>query len=143
MTSVVMATAGGEQHGLIDRRTNSVVDDGFKSMDPKIKSQCEKQKKEDNRMVKARYINHRGRHERLTKPYCRWAGDPILMYHLIPGHTYELPMGFINEVNDVMKRVPKRSGLVSVDGQDLKSDSSPLDRDTPGDAIHELVPVSF
>lgn len=138
--TVVMCTASGEQHGLINTLTNSVRFDDFKNMKPEIKAKCEKDKLEDNRIVKARYINHRGRHERLSKPYCRWAGDPILQYHLIPGHTYDLPLGFINEVNAV--RLPKRSGLVSVDGADLNN-GAPLDKDTAGEAIHELVPTTF
>jgi hypothetical protein len=135
-----MCTASGEQHGLINTLANSVPFDDFKSMKPEVKAKCEKAKKEDNRMVKARYINHRGRHERLSKPYCRWSGDPILQYHLIPGNTYDLPLGFINEVNAV--RIPKRSGLVSVDGDELNN-GTPLDKDTAGEAVHELVPTSF
>ncbi len=139
--TVAMCTAAGEQHGLINKLTNSVVFDDFKNMTPENKAKCEKEKKEDARMVQARYINHRGKHERLSKPYCRWAGDPILQYHLIPGYTYPLPMGFIKEVNAV--RIPKRSGLVSVDGQDLNANGAPLDKDSAGEALHELVPVSF
>ncbi len=143
MANVVMCTASGEQHGLINTLTNSVPFDDFKNMTPENKAKAQKEMKEDMRMVKARYINHRGRHERLTKPYCRWAGQPILQYHLIPGHEYELPMGFIKEVNDPLIKVPKRSGLVSVDGQSLNKDESPLDKDQQGEIIHELVPVSF
>lgn len=136
-----MATAAGEQHGLINTLTNSVPFNDFKYMTPDMKSKCEKEKKEDARMVKARYINHRGKHERLTKPYCRWAGDPILVYHLIPGHTYDLPLGMINEVNAV--RMPVRSGLMSVDGNDIRKDGSPLDKDMESELLHELVPASF
>jgi len=143
MTSILTATANGELHGLINTLTNSVPFDDFKHMTPADKAKCEKEKKEDNRLVKARYINHRGRHERLSKPYCKWSGDPIKQYHLIPGHTYELPMGFIKEVNEPLIKVMKRSGLVSVDGQCLKADESPLDKDMEQDRIHELVPISF
>lgn len=141
MSKLLMATASGEQHGLINTLTNSVQYDEFKSMKPEHKTQCEKQRKEDARIVKARYINHRGKHERLTKPYCRWAGDPIQMWHLIPGHTYDLPLGLINEVNAI--KMPVRSGLLSVNGEDVKKDGSPLDKDSAGEAIHELVPASF
>lgn len=140
MANVVMCTAAGEQHGLINTLTNSVQFDDFKHMAPAIKAKCEKAKKEDARIVKARYINHRGKHERLSKPYCKWAGDPIQQWHLIPGYTYDLPLGLINEVNAV--RMPIRSGLVSVDGQDLNN-GAPLDKDSEGEKIHELVPASF
>lgn len=143
MAQVTLCTAAGEQHGLINTLTNSVPFDDFKSMKPEHKKEMEKQKKEDSKMVKAEYMNSRGRHERLTKPYCRYSGDPILVYHLIPGKVYELPMGFIKEVNDSMKHIPKRSGLVSVDGQDVRNDGSPLDQDESGTWLHKLVPVAF
>lgn len=141
MTELTLCTAAGEMHGLINTLPNSVPFDDFKSMTPANKAKCEKDKKEDNRMVKARYINYRGKHERLSKTYCRYAGDPLKQYHLIPGYTYDLPMGFINEVNEIS--IPKREGLVSVDGQDVTKDGSPLQRDMNGEKIHELVPVNF
>lgn len=135
--SVIMATETGEQHGLINTLANSVsAADAFKNMDPEWKSKAEKMKKDDSKMVKARYINHRGTHERLDKPYCRYAGDPIRVYHLIPGYTYELPLGFVNEINDPLHKPMKRSGLLNKEGQALPSDKV-------ADKIHELVPVSF
>lgn len=143
MANIVKCTAAGEQHGLINTLTNSVPFDDFKNMSPENKAKAQKEMKEDGRMVKARYINHRGRHERLSKPYCRWAGQPILQYHLIPGHEYELPIGFIKEVNDPLIKIMKRSGLLSLDGEAVNKDESPLEKDTYEDKIHELVPISF
>lgn len=135
--SVLMVTETGEQHGLINTLANSVsAADAFKNMEPEWKSKAEKMKKEDNKMVKARYINHRGNNERLSKPYCRYAGDPIRVYHLIPGYTYELPMGFVNEINEPLHRPMKRSGLLNKEGV-------PLPSDKVDSKIHELVPVSF
>lgn len=135
--SVVMVTETGEQHGLINTLANSVsAADSFKNMEPELKSKAEKLRKDDSKIVKARYINHRGMNERLDKPYCRYAGDPIRMYHLIPGYTYDLPMGFIKEINEPLHQPMKRSGLLDQKGQELPSDKK-------GDAIHELVPVSF
>ena len=143
MSTVVMVTATGEQHGLVNTLTNSVAFNDFKHMTPANKAKIEKQKKEDSRMVKAEYMNSRGRHERLTKPYCRYAGDPIHIYHLIPGKVYEVPVGFVNEVNDETKRMKKRSGLVSVDGNAVNKDESPLDKDEEGEWLHKMVPVGF
>lgn len=140
---LMMATASGEAHGLINTLTNSVPFDDFKNMKPEHKKDLEKQKKEDSRLVKAEYLNSRGRHERLTKPYCRYAGDPILVYHLIPGKTYELPLGFINEVNDKSKIMKKREGLVSVDGNPVTANEAPLSRDEEGEWLHKLIPASF
>ena len=136
-----MATASGEEHGLINTLTNSVCDDGFKNINPKIKGSLEKLKKDHAKIVKARYINNRGMHERLTKPYCKYAGDPIQIWHLIPGYTYDLPLGFVEEVNAA--RLPQRSGLVTVNGENITDDGSPLDKDNAGIQLHQLVPVNF
>jgi len=141
MAQLFMATANGEQHGKINTLTNSVPFDDFKSMAPHIKAKVEKEKKEDARLVKCEYMNSRGRHERLTKPYCRYAGDPIDIYHLIPGHVYEVPMGFVKEVNKPPP--PKRSGLQEVDGKQITDDGAPLSKDMEGDWVHKLIPASF
>ena len=131
----LLVTESGEQHGLINSVANSVEDNGFKHMKPEVKTKAEKLKKEEHRIVKARYINHRGNNERLTKPYCRWAGDSIDTYHLIPGHTYDLPMGLVNEVNS-SPGLAKRSGL-------LDSKGMPTLKDGQNERLHELVPVGF
>lgn len=143
MSHVRMATASGEEHGLINTLTNSVPFDEFKNFKSEHKKELEAQRKEDAKVVKAEYMNSRGRHERLTKPYCRYAGDPIQIWHFIPGKVYEVPLGLVKEVNDKTKTLPKRSGLVSVDGNSINKDESPLDRDQEGEWLHKLVPVGF
>lgn len=126
----------GERHGIINRVANSVSEaDGFKNMNPKTKAKCEAQKKEDHKLVKARYLNSRGNHERLTKPYMRWAGDPIDTYHCIPGEVYEVPMGLINEING-SPGLAKRSDIVDYRGVPTKVDGK-------SEKIHEFVPISF
>lgn len=131
---MLLMTAGGEQHGLVNVIPNSVKTENLEHMKPEMKAKVEKQKKEDNRMVKARYINYRGPFERLDKPYVKYGGDPIRMYHLIPGETYELPMGFVNEVNEF--KLPPNRGERIEDGKYISQDTKP-------DRIHELVPISF
>jgi len=138
---LVQVTAGGEQHGLINTLTNAVPFDDFKNMSPATKAKLEKEKKEDGRMVKAEYINRSGSHERLTKPYCRYAGEPIQIWHFIPGRTYDVPYGLIKEVNQV--RMPKRSGLMEVDGEKVTSSGAPLDKDQEGSWIHKFVSSTF
>lgn len=91
--------------------------------------------------MKAEYINKTGSHERLIKPYCRYAGEPIQIWNFIPGRTYEVPMGLIKEVNQAS--MPKRSGLLEVDGEKVTRDGSPLDKDMEGSWIHKFIPVSF
>lgn len=141
MVTLPMYTKGGEAHGLIDRKTNSVEDNDFKHFSPTLKEEMRKQKKEDARMVKVEYINRVGSHERLTKPYCRYAGDPILIYHLIPGYQYDLPMGFVKEVNGI--KTMTRSDLLEVDGVKVTKDGSPLAKDQEGNWVHKLVPAAF
>ena len=140
--TVCMYTPTGEAHGLIGRLTNSVEFNDWKHMSPEIKAKVQKEMKEDGKVVKVRYINSRGNHERLTKPYCRYPGNPIEQYHLIPGYIYEVPMGFVKEVNAI--KIPQRSGLVSLDGKDLKTGGEPLDKDDFNcQPLHQLVPASF
>ena len=136
---LLMATASGEQHGLINTLTNSVPFDEFKAYKPEHKKELEKQKKEDSRLVKAEYMNSRGRHERLTKPYCKYAGDAIQIWHFIPGKTYEVPLGLVNEVNDKNKIMKRREGLVSVDGNPVAANEAPLAQDQDGDWLHKFV----
>ena len=140
---LIMSTASGELHGLINTLTNSNAFDDFKNFKPEHKKELEAQKKTDSKMVKAEYMNARGRHERLTKPYCRYSGDPIQIWHFIPGKVYEVPMGLINEVNDEKKKIPMRSGLVSVDGNALRKDEAPIEKDEEGTWLHKFVPISF
>lgn len=136
---LVMVTAAGEQHGLINTLTNAVPFDDFKHMEPSVKAKVEKEKKEDSRMVKVEYIA-RAKNERLDKHYCRYSGDPIQQWHMIPGYTYEVPYGLVKEVNSAS--MPKRSGLLSVDGKDVNG-GAPLEADKDGEWIHKLIPCGF
>ena len=131
-TMMNLPAVNGEKHGLINRIANSVPDNGFKHMSPELKAKAEKERKEDSRIVKGRYINHRGSHERLTKPYCRYAGDTIDTYHLIPNQTYDLPKGFVKEGSHRVKRIgiglsPRTStgDRDSCDSCDTQSEKSP------------------
>ncbi len=130
-----LVSSTGERHGLINQVGNSVADNGFKHMDPVTKTKAEKLRKEESKLVSARYMNHRGSHERLTKPYCRWAGDPIQTWHFIPGETYELPYGLVKEVND-NPGLPKRSDILDAKGV-------PTLKDQKAEKIHEFVATSF
>ncbi len=140
---LMMATASGETHGLINTLTNSVPFDDFKNMKPEDKKTLENQKKQDAKLVKAEYMNSRGRHERLTKPYCRYAGDPIQIWHFIPGKEYQVPLGLVNEVNDKNKIMKRREGLVSLDGAPVTATEAPLSKDEDGEWLHKFVAVGF
>lgn len=142
-SKLVLSTAAGEMHGLINTLTNSVPFDDFKNMRPEDKKEIQSQKKEDARLVKAEYMNSRGMHERLTKPYCKYAGDPIQIWHFIPGKVYEVPLGLVNEVNDKNKIMKKREGLVSIDGAPVNKNEEALSRDQDGNWLHKFSPVAF
>ena len=137
---IVQVTAWGEEHGLVNTYPNAVPFDDFKHLDPSKKEEMKKLKKEDAKVVKARYINHEeGAKGRLQKPYCRYAGDPIMQFNLIHDQEYDLPMGFVKEVNE--SRITLRSGLQSIDGKEVNN-GSPVDKDQVK-RHHELVPISF
>ena len=51
--------------------------------------------------------------------------------------------GLVNEVNDRKKHLPKRSGLLSVDGTAVNKDESPLSKDEEGEWLHKFTPAAF
>ncbi len=127
-------TAWGESHGLINAVANSVKDDGFKMFEPKWKEEMIKAKKRDAELVEVKYINKRGKHERLTRPYVKYAGDPVQTWHFIPEQTYTVPRGLAEEVNS--QKAWKRSGLLDEKG-------NPLLKDFEEETIHQFVAVGF
>jgi hypothetical protein len=140
MVAIMTATAAGEQHGLINTLTNSVAFDDFKAMKPEDRTKILKEKKEDARLVKVKYHNSRGRHERLTKAYCKYQGDPIQQWHFIPGKVYEVPFGLIKEVNE--KETVRRSGFVQGDTT-LDGSGAPLQEDQKEEPLHYFYPADF
>lgn len=130
-----LIAANGEKHGLINTVANSVADNGFKHINPKIKEECKRLKEDDAKLVNVRYINYRGEHERLTKPYCKWAGDPIQTWHFIPNHTYQVPKGLVKEVNG-NPGLARRSDIVDANGV-------PSLKDGKHERIHEFVAAAI
>lgn len=137
---MLMMTATGMEHGLVQSLPNNVPFDDFKAYEPSIREEMRKQKKEDSKQVKARFINHVEPGQPITKQYCRYAGDPLQKWVLIPGYEYTLPLGLVKEVNASSTVI--REGLQSVDGKDINKSGAPLDKDK---VVHnyELVPTKF
>lgn len=133
-----MVTANGEEHGLVDTFCNSCEFNDFKHFKPELKEKMKKEQKEHNRIEKYEYINRKGNFERLDKHYVKYAGDPILKFHLIPGYVYDLPVGFAEEVNG--KTFKKRSELLSVGGENVTKSGAPLNKDID-EWEHKLVRV--
>lgn len=141
MSHIVQVTPTGEEHGLVGVFSNSVEFNDFKHMSAKHAEDLRKQKKQDAKLVKVRYHNSRGRHERLDKHYCRYAGDRIEKWHLIPGYVYEVPYGFVKEVNGMQPM--QRSGLMEVDGAPVQKSKAPLEADQKAELLHYLYPADF
>lgn len=137
---MLLVTANGEEHGLINTMPNSVPDDDFKNFDPSLKEEMKKLKKEDAKKVSARFINHQYPDEPLTKRYCKYAGDPIQEWKFLPGHEYTVPYGLVKEVNE--SRQMERQGLQSVDGKEVNKGEMPLEKDRSR-PLYELVPTKF
>ena len=132
-----LVTKSGEKHGLINRVANSVPDTGFKNFPEKDRVSMEKARKEDNKAVKARYINHKDKSRKLTLPYCKYAGDTVDTWSFIHNQEYDLPMGLVKQVNDRTWAPKKRSGLINPNTSEM------LESDQPEDQEHEFVPVGF
>lgn len=133
--SLTLRTESGLEHGLINTIGNSVPDDGMKRFAEKDRASMEKKKKDEERIVKARYVNSRGSHERLEKPYCHWAGQPITMWRFLHNHVYDVPKGLIDEVNG-NPGLPKRSEIVDASGR-------PTVKDGQAEKLHTFFPVEF
>lgn len=132
---LTQVTPNGLEHGLINTIGNSVPDDGMKRFSEKDRPNMEKQKKEEERIVKARYLNSRGAHETLEKPYMHWAGQPITMWRFLHDHVYDVPKGLVDEVNK-NPGLPKRSEVLDASGKPTMKDSAP-------ERLHQFVGVEF
>lgn len=130
-----LKTESGEEHGLINTVGNSVQDNDFKHMKPETKEKAKSLKKDDDRMVKARYLNIRGEGETLEKSYCRWAGSPIQTWKFIHDHIYTVPNGLVKEINESCG-LAQRSEVLDAKGIPTKKDKAAL-------RIHSFVPISF
>jgi hypothetical protein len=94
-----LLTASGEEHGLINQLPNSVKTENLEHMTPELRADVQKKIKDACKIVRARYINRRNPDARFTKPYCAGGGKPIQIWKLISDHVYDLPKGFIEELN--------------------------------------------
>ncbi len=130
-------TASGEEHGLINVLTNSNPFDDFKNFTPEHKAEMIRLKKEDSKMVKIEFVHKGGRLERWQETYCKYSGDPIQIWRLIPGRTYEIPLGLVKQIN--AKTTMRRSGLVSLDGDKVTPTGAPLEKDEEGEWIVKCV----
>lgn len=137
--SLTRRAPSGLQHGLINTLPNSVKDSGFARFPEKDRPNLQKQKKEDARIVKARFLHAKGSPngspERLERPYCRWEGEPITMWRFFHDEVYDVPKGLVDEVN-AMPAATKMSDLVDQTGQPMKMDQK-------GEKLYRFVPEGF
>lgn len=113
-------TESGEQHGLIGVVSNSVPNSEGKRFKEKDRVAMQKLRDEQSRMVKARFINTKGKTDPYPVPYMKWDGDPILTYKLLPNYEYEVPKGLVDDFNN--RAVMERSGLLDKSGKPLMVD---------------------
>lgn len=139
----MLLTSSGEKHGLVNSITNRVKNTDFKGYDPHIQEILRKEKEKDSKLVRAEYVNSTGKHDRLEMVYCKYAGDPIQSWKFIPGYTYDVPRGLAEEINESHKNQKKREGLLSVNGNEVNKDSSPLSNDISADWVHKFIPVGW
>jgi hypothetical protein len=133
--NLTQKTASGEEHGLVNTVSNSVQDNGFKRFAADFREQMKKNKQEDEKIVKARYLNSRKGKEMLERPYARYEGQPITMWKFIHNHVYDVPKGLVDEVNTQAAMI-KRSEILDAKGM-------PTTRDTEHEKLHQFVPVGF
>ena len=136
MTYKQYVTKGGLAHGCINTIANSVPDEDFKHMKPEHKTKAQAQKKDEMRIVKARYINYKGGNERLEKPYMRWAGENITMWRFLHDHEYEVPYGMIKEINEESLGLAQRSEILDANGIPTPKEGKTIKE-------HQFLPVSF
>lgn len=130
MSNLTQTLPNGDIHGLINTIGNSVPDDGFKHFDEKMRAKLIKDKKEDEKIVKAIYINSRGGTERYEQPYGKYPGQPITLWKLIHNHTYEMPKGLFDQINE-MPELPNRSEVCDANGVPTKKDGK-------GEKLHRM-----
>lgn len=129
----MILTENGEQHGLLKTLANSVNKDKEECITNK--KEYEARKKENAKIVNARYVNSRGVNEPLSLPYCAGPGQPVQLYKFIHNHTYKVPMGVVNQVNEGSKLLQRQK----IDGENdnvNRQEKSPLQ-------VHEMIPVGF
>lgn len=127
-----MVTKGGVKHGLITMYVSESSEE-FKNMKPALKAEMEKKKKDDNRIIKAKFVHYKDKNGRLEMPYCKYSGDPVLMYKFLNGYTYNVPKGLVDQVNEAF--IVKRSEILDRDGLPTKTDEV--------EKLYEFVPASF
>lgn len=135
MTNLTITEPSGFVHGLVNTIGNSVPFDDFKHFDEKTRETLRKQKKEDEKIVRARYLNSKGNGERLERPYAKYSGQALTMWCFIHDHVYSVPKGLVDEVNEQPK-LPQRSEILDAKG-------NPTIKDGAGEKIHRFIPEGF
>lgn len=131
--TIVMVTPSGEEHGLLKELPNSVRFNDFKNVDPKQKEKLKKQKQEELKLVKVKYLNKYGASGMLESVYCDWAGEPLRFYKCLHNYEYEVPYGFVKKIN--------ASGMAERSKEDGPNEKG--HGQTGLEQEHRFVPVGF
>jgi hypothetical protein len=124
---LLMKTANGIEHGLLNTLINQVPKSKrFKNVEPGRKAELEKRAKDNAEIVEVQYINYKNQDTgHRCADYTVGAGEPLYMFKFLHGHTYRVPKGLVNHINDPRKRRPRREGSVDESGQPREKDGAP------------------
>lgn len=119
-----------KQYGIYKTRVSSVTTDPLKNADKGKREKYEKQKKADQKMVKAQFLipYREGGEEEFC--YCKYYDDPIFQFRGRDGDVYEVPMGMVRYVNENCTIRP-HTGLIDKAGQSIRSTPKPTMRFVP------------
>lgn len=135
MTKLV-ANIGGKiiEHGCLYEIANSNKTPHTEHMSGKAKAEYEKRQKEEEKIVRARFIIGNKRELWNDIGHCVGPGKPLCQYRFLDGHVYEIPKGLVQKVNREGVRV-KRADRVLPSGQVAENEERIVHR--------EFVPVNF
>lgn len=131
-TEVTYTTGTGETHGFIDSVSNAVADHGFKNMsEPNRRDMLAKKRRALEPVNYTYYHLKNPKNGKIEFWYgADWPGEPQRKFKLLNGHTYRLPRGAKDKLDEL--GAPQRSGLIGTDGH-------PLAVDGPKQSTHLLV----
>jgi hypothetical protein len=122
----------GFEHGLVSILPNDVP--AKKMEDCKKKDLLEKNKKRDEEIITARYVNRKNPNGKLERPYLKYPGDYLTKWVFLNNEIYEIPRGLADDTNNMHRKAKKRSELLTPSGVASTSEQ-------PADIEHEFVGV--
>jgi hypothetical protein len=133
---MILQKTFGIEHGLLTTLVNRVPKSKrFKNVDAKRKDELEKKVVHDSELVEVKYINYKNQSTGQRRvDWTAAAGEPYFIFNFLHDHTYTIPRGVVEVVNDPSKKRPQRADSLDESGR-------PRVKDGPGVRIDEFVKV--